>query len=70
MLLQSPGNHLEYKHVSESIIRVASFLVRVKRMDDSVGCNESRKFDFLSHPAAEELSICANIQSSFCIDPL
>ena len=57
MLLRSPGNHWEYKQVLESIIRVASFLATVNRLDDSVGCNESRKFDFLSHPAARVLSV-------------
>jgi hypothetical protein len=52
-LLQSPGNHCEYKQVSDSMIRGAIFLATTTQMEGSDGCIESEKFDIFSHHASD-----------------
>jgi hypothetical protein len=63
-LLQSPGNHCEYKQVSDSMIRGASFLATTRQMEDSDGCIESENFDFFSHHASD----CDGMQFKHLID--
>jgi hypothetical protein len=50
------------------MIREASILDTTRWLEDSDGCIESEKFDFFSHPAAEVLLDCDNIQPKHLID--
>jgi hypothetical protein len=40
-----------------------------RQVDDSVGCRDSTKFNFCSHPAAEVLSDWARMQSNWSMWP-